>query len=209
MFSILQCQNPDCQFRFSVDLDAKYPRTCPKCKSALREVEPPFSGRKITRTSQTAPVPRIEVMLDNIRSTFNVGAMFRSCDGAQIAHIHLCGTSPTPEHPKIAKTSLGAELSVPWSYHRNGLQAAQHLKDRGYLVWSLEGGENAVSLFKSRLPSVQPPLLLVVGNEVTGVDPGILRISDQIVYLPMSGAKESLNVAIAFGIAVYFLRFKV
>lgn len=207
MFSILECQNPDCQFRFSVDLDAKYPRTCPKCKSALREAEPPFTGKKIIRSKQSASVLQIEVMLDNIRSTFNVGAMFRSCDGAQIAHIHLCGTSPTPEHPKIAKTSLGAELSVPWSYHRNGLHAVQTMKDLGYRVWALEGGENAVSLFESRFPNFDSPLLLVVGNEVTGVDPGILRISDQVVYLPMSGAKESLNVAIAFGIAVYFLRF--
>jgi len=207
-FTILECQNPECKFRFSVDLSTKYPNLCPSCKSPLHEVEPRFQSAKVNRPQINPKLPRVEVLLDNIRSTFNVGAMFRSCDGAQINHVHLCGTCPTPDHPKIKKTGLGAEYTVPWTYHKNGKTAVENMKNSGFQIWSLEGGIDAIPLFEYPPPDPLIPVLLVVGNEVTGVDPGILKLSDRIVYLPMMGQKESLNVAIAFGIAVYFMRFK-
>ncbi len=149
----------------------------------------------------------LEVMLDNIRSAWNVGAIFRAADGAGIARIHIGGVSATPGHAGVAKTSLGAEKSVPWQYHRDAVEAVACLAQEGLHVWALEGGRNAEPLAEAAL-HIPSPLLLVVGNEVSGVDPGILQMCERVVYLPMQGVKKSLNVAIAFGIAAYWLRYQ-
>jgi tRNA G18 (ribose-2'-O)-methylase SpoU len=132
--------------------------------------------------------------------------MFRTADAAGISHLHLCGISATPKQAKVAKTALGAEQSVPWSYYRNGVDAAVALKQRGYRLWAIEGGPQAESLFQARSMRQGWPIVLVVGNEVTGVDPAILQQCDQVLSIPMHGRKRSLNVAVAFGIAVYYLR---
>lgn len=152
------------------------------------------------------PGPEGAALLDNIRSSYNVGSMFRTADGAGLSCLHLAGTTPTPEHHGVAKTSLGAEFSVPWEYHRNGLEAAQQLKDAGYQLWALEVGSQSVPLFEALPAPDNPPILLVVGNEVAGIDPGILAICDRFIWIPMQGFKRSLNVATAFGIAAYHLR---
>ena len=146
-------------------------------------------------------------MLDNIRSTYNVGSMFRTADGAGVAHVHLCGITALPDHPRIAKTALGAEKAVPWTYYRNGVDAAVSLKARGYYLWALESGPRSESLFAAAVEPDGRPILLVVGNERVGVDPGILAYCERVFALPMQGQKESLNAAVAFGIAVYALRF--
>ncbi len=151
--------------------------------------------------------PVVEALLDNIRSTYNVGSMFRAGDGAGLRCLHLCGITPTPENPKVAKTALGAEKSVPWTYDRNSILAAQELKARGFKVISLEASPQAQSIFDLDSSMVEEPILLVVGNEINGVDPDLLRISDHVVWIPMQGQKESLNVALAFGVAAYTLRF--
>lgn len=149
----------------------------------------------------------IEILLDNIRSAFNVGSMFRTADGAGIRGLHLCGMTPTPDNPKTWKTALGAERAMPWTYHRNGLAAAQEMKARGMRLWALEGGLQSVSIFEAAQSPGGAALALVVGNEISGVDPGILEICDCVVHIPMEGVKRSLNVAIAFGIAAYILRY--
>ncbi len=146
-------------------------------------------------------------MLDNIRSTYNVGSIFRAADGAGLRHLHLCGITPTPENPKVAKTALGAEKSVSWDYHRNSIIAAQELKEHGFRVICLEASPRARSIFDLDPSINEHPILLVAGNEITGVDPDLLAISDQVVWIPMQGQKESLNVALAFGIAAYTLRY--
>jgi tRNA G18 (ribose-2'-O)-methylase SpoU len=145
--------------------------------------------------------------LDNIRSTFNVGAMFRTADGAGVRCLRLAGMTPTPSNPRTAKTALGAEFKVPWSYFPNGLAAAQEMKARGLTLWALEGGEDTIPIFDAVQTLSQAPIGLVVGNEVSGVDPAILSICDRIVHIPMQGYKRSLNVSIAFGIAVYLIRY--
>ncbi|NPV76937.1 MAG: RNA methyltransferase [Anaerolineae bacterium] len=151
--------------------------------------------------------PHIEVLLDNIRSAFNVGSIFRTADGAAINHIHLCGITPTPDHPKVSKTALGAECLVAWTQHWDGVEAARELKEKGYALVALESAEDSRSLFEiSSLPGT-PLTVLVLGNEVTGVDPGILELCNQKIHIPMQGSKRSLNVAIAFGIAAYHLRY--
>jgi tRNA G18 (ribose-2'-O)-methylase SpoU len=150
--------------------------------------------------------PAVEALLDNIRSIYNVGSMFRTADGAGIRHLHLCGMTATPEQPKVVKTALGAEQAVGWTFHPNGLEAAEGLQKQGYRLWALEGGRRAEPLFAAQVDPAGPPILLVVGNEVAGVDPAILERCERVLSIPMSGVKQSLNVVVAFGIAAYFLR---
>jgi len=101
---------------------------------------------------------------------------------------------------------LGAEKALPWSYHPNGLRAAGELRERGFRLWALEGGARSEPLFEALQEVPGGPIVLVVGNELCGVDPGILEQCERVVCLPMRGTKRSLNVAVAFGIAAYALR---
>lgn len=149
----------------------------------------------------------LDVLLDNLRSSHNVGSILRSCDGAGIRHVRLCGITSTPAQRKVGKTALGAELVVPWSYHPNGIDVIQSYKERGYSIWSLENTRASRSVFSLNLVDLNELTVLVVGNEVAGVDPGILKLSDQIVSIPMSGRKSSLNAAVAFGIVAYWLQY--
>jgi tRNA G18 (ribose-2'-O)-methylase SpoU len=148
----------------------------------------------------------LEALLDNIRSAWNVGAMFRSADGAGFTRLHLCGITPTPEIPAVGKTALGAELSLPWEWAPDGVVKAGELHDQGCHLWALEQDPRSVSIYDciGYLPGGR--LVLVVGNEVCGVDPGILELCQRVVHIPMRGAKRSLNAAVAFGIAAYALR---
>lgn len=214
---IWQCSDPNCGFRFPLLLHPKTieasKRQCPRCGMNANLV--PQNLLQNTRQEQSInpdiAIHPVEILLDNIRSTFNVGAMFRSADGAGARHIHLCGTTPTPKHPKISKTALGAEHSVPWSYHPNAVTALQNIKNQhqshaALQIWALEGSPSSENLFEVIThPLPEAPILLIAGNEVTGVDPGLLDMCDKIVAIPMLGYKRSLNVAIAFGIAIYSL----
>jgi tRNA G18 (ribose-2'-O)-methylase SpoU len=145
----------------------------------------------------------LEALLDNIRSAWNVGSMFRTADGLGIRHLHLCGITPTPGSPKVTKTSLGAEAGVGWSHHNNGVQAAYQLNEQGKELWGLECTPDASSILQLENLSSDRPIILVVGNEIAGIDPGILELCERIVYLPMLGKKQSFNVAVVFGIAAY------
>ena len=136
-----------------------------------------------------------------------LGAIFRTADGAGFRNIHLCGITPTPDHPKIGKTALGAENILPWICHRNSLQAARKLKKEGAVLWALENSPNSVSFYQAIVDIPEAPLVLIVGNERAGVDPELLALCDQVLWLPMHGIKESLNVAVAFSIAAYSLRY--
>lgn len=141
------------------------------------------------------------VLLDNIRSAWNVGSILRSADGFGFRQAYLCGITPTPENEAVAKTSLGAEEAVPWSHHKDAVKLAKGLRKLGYNFYALEEHERAVDLH--RPPDRSGDAVLVVGNEVAGVDPELLDLCDEILYIPMYGEKSSFNVAIAFGIAAY------
>lgn len=210
--SFFQCSNPKCALRIPAGRALKTEQLkCPRCKSPLSAV--PTADEVFTALSQfskkTSPAIHLEAILDNIRSTFNVGAMFRTADGAGISHLYLSGLTPLPGNPRISKTALGAEFAVPWEYVPNGFQLAQNLKADGKILWALETTSTAVSLFEIRALPQNQPLVLIVGNEVSGVDPAILELCDQTIFIPMSGFKHSLNVAVAFGIAVYHLAFAI
>jgi len=146
-------------------------------------------------------------VLDNLRSALNVGTILRTADGAGLNHLHLCGFTPTPENPKVAKTSLGSEDSVGWSHHFNALDCAAALRADGFQLWALEATAASEPLLEVIPPPADARIALVVGNEVDGVDADLLVLADRVVHLPMQGNKSSLNVGVAFGIAAYHLSF--
>ena len=207
-FQIYQCSNEGCHFRCPNNLTERMMQVCPLCGEELIPQGKPFVNSKrhadISPENSSQPVV-VEVLLDNLRSTLNVGSIFRTADGAGVKKIFCCGTTPTPLHPKILKTSLGAEEFIPWTYTPNALDLVKTKKQAGYLIFSLEASENSEPILPSVVLQENHPLLLVVGNEVSGVDPEIIEASDRTFYIPMRGKKTSLNVAVAFGIAIYSL----
>jgi 23S rRNA (guanosine2251-2'-O)-methyltransferase len=200
---IYQCTNLDCDLRFSLSEKEKKPKDCPKCGHPFQTTIYPFEAEMPAKKPNTPKTTPIEIVLDNIRSTLNVGSIFRTADGAGIDKIHLCGITPTPDHPKMLKTGLGAEWMVPWEYHPNSLSFIKQQQRSGISLVCLEMDSKAKSIFTKRIRFHKSPTLLVIGNEITGVDPEICKISDEIYYLPMAGYKRSLNVSVAFGIFIY------
>jgi len=145
-------------------------------------------------------------LLDNVRSAWNVGSILRTADGFGFRHVYLCGITPSPESPEVRKTSLGAEAYLGWSRHRNALALATELKAQGFALWALECSHASRSMDEAlEEQSSHAAKVLIVGNEVTGVDPGLLELSDYIVHLPMRGHKRSFNVAIAFALAAQMI----
>lgn len=143
---------------------------------------------------------KIFVALDNIRSAQNVGSIIRTSNAFNIDKLFLCGITPTPSNSKVLKTSLGAEKSVKWKYSKNIKFEIEKLKNKGVQIVSLEQTEKSIDIDTFK---IKKDICLIVGNEMSGVSDEILKISDQHINIPMKGAKESLNVSVAFGIAVY------
>src|SRR3972149_265895 len=124
--------------------------------------------------------------MDNIRSAWNVGSILRSADGFGFTHAYLCGITPTPDYEAVTKTSLGAEDSVPWSYHKDAVRLVKGLRVKGWKVYALEDDKRAFSLKSGGVPSRMQEQdltlrILIVGNEVTGVDPELLDLCDKIL----------------------------
>ncbi|HSL45616.1 MAG TPA: TrmH family RNA methyltransferase [Anaerolineales bacterium] len=160
------------------------------------------------RKSQTKAVrgKNLAVLLDNIRSAWNVGSILRSADGFGFSHAFLCGITPSADNESVTKTSLGAENTVPWSCHKDAVRLVKGLKAEGWKVYALEEEARAVNIgHVTSVSFISEPSVLIVGNEITGVDPELLDLCDEILYIPMQGEKKSFNVAIAFGIAAYAL----
>lgn len=141
------------------------------------------------------------VICDNIRSTYNIGSIFRTSDAAGIDAIYLCGITPRPPRPDIHKVALGAENTVPFFYRKSTLRLVKELKKKNFFITALENNiESTVDLFKFR---TRFPLALILGPEVSGIREDILSLCDARVVIPMHGKKESLNVSVAFGVAAY------
>jgi tRNA G18 (ribose-2'-O)-methylase SpoU len=153
------------------------------------------------------------VVCDNIRSLENIGSIFRTSDALGVTKIFLCGISGKapvgePQHhflerKGVIKTALGAEATIPFEYYKQTWRLIEKLKKEKIRIVSLEQHSRAVAYTELK-PTF--PLALVVGNEIEGVSKKVIEQSDDIIYLPMYGKKESLNVAVAFGIAGYHLR---
>lgn len=142
------------------------------------------------------------LIIPNIRSGHNVGALFRTADGAGVDKVYVCGYSPMPPHPQVDKVSLGAEKFVASEYVKQPLRLLKKLKQEGYAIVALEQTKKSVSLYDWK-PKF--PLALVVGNEKTGIPKKWLKLCDKVVDLPMKGKKNSLNVSVAGGIALYYI----
>lgn len=156
-----------------------------------------------TRCIIPPPPYPISVIVDNIRSAYNVGSIFRTADSAGVRHVYLTGYSPAPTHRKVAKTALGAEDSVPWSRAPDIDELIDDLKTEGTAIVALERAENAVTF--DSFTEADFPLALLLGNEVAGVPERLLEKVDAVLSLPQYGVKTSLNVSVAFGVAAYGL----
>jgi 23S rRNA (guanosine2251-2'-O)-methyltransferase len=152
-----------------------------------------------------APKRRIDLLLDNVRSAQNVGAILRTASSIGVTHAYLCGITAPGDHALVKKASLGADATVPWSSHRDAYDLFE--TSRPYTI-ALECCEQAVP-WPLALAGIAAaaPVLLVIGHEVAGIDPMILSQCDVITALPMAGEKNSLNVGHAFAIAGYQLAF--
>jgi len=142
----------------------------------------------------------LSLILPDIRSAMNIGAIFRTADAVGAEKIYLSGYSATPMHPKVVKTAIGSEETVPWEYINNTNDLIQKKKEQGYQIIGLEYNPKAKKIWET---DFMFPVALIVGNEIHGIPEDQLELCDKIVYIPMLGKKESLNVATATGIAVY------
>lgn len=144
------------------------------------------------------------VVLDSIRSSYNVGSIFRTSDGAMIEKLYLCGYTPHPPKKEVLKTALGSQDSVSWEYVKDAKEVITTLKQKGVKICALELTDKSKKYYE--LTKNNFPLCLIVGNEITGVSQDLLDLCDCSIEIPQYGIKQSLNVAVAYGIAVFDLR---
>jgi 23S rRNA (guanosine2251-2'-O)-methyltransferase len=142
------------------------------------------------------------VVLDNVRSMHNVGSVFRTADAFLISGIWLCGYTPRPPHRDIHKTALGATETVEWKYAENTVTAIQTLKEEGYRIFAVEQVEKSIPL-QEFSPGNPGKMVVVFGNEVSGIDPEVLKLCDGSIEIPQFGMKHSLNISVAAGIVLW------
>lgn len=169
------------------------------------------------KTTLTPPLPltlflrsamKTVLVLDNLRSVYNVGSLFRTANAVGVPHIVLCGTTPTPVDAKgflrkdFAKVSLGAEDIVSWKYYESTTESLRSLKEDGYYIVAIEQDETSIDYKEVSLEG-RPKVAFVLGPEVDGMGGNVRALCDCIAEIPVIGTKESLNVTIAGGIALY------
>lgn len=161
-------------------------------------------NRLNTEQYKSADKNPIILVLDNIRSMNNVGSAFRTGDAFGIEGIYLCGITPQPPHREIHKTAIGATESVDWQYFETTKEAVETLKSDGYKIYSVEQVENSTSLFNLSIQT-NDKSVIVVGNEVNGVDQEIIDLSNECIEIPQFGTKHSLNVSVCTGVVLWEL----
>jgi tRNA G18 (ribose-2'-O)-methylase SpoU len=163
-----------------------------------------IAGQRLSRDTAHR-VERLPIygMLDNIRSLYNVGSMFRTSDGALIRKLYLCGYTPHPPRKEIDKTALGATETVPWEYHRTIGECVAAIRGEEARLCVLEHTTKSIPYHKIRKPDF--PICLVVGNEITGISTEVISAADLAIEIPMLGTKQSLNASVAYGIALFEL----
>jgi 23S rRNA (guanosine2251-2'-O)-methyltransferase len=144
----------------------------------------------------------VSVLLDNIRSLYNVGSFFRTADAACIEKLYLCGITGRPPDKAITKTALGAEETVPWEYAPDSVAVLHSMRERGVEIAAIETSVHAVDLFDW---TPRFPICVVFGHEVEGIQPELSQMCDTHIRIPMLGKKHSLNVATAGGVVIYEL----
>lgn len=145
----------------------------------------------------------LTVVLDNVRSRHNVGAVFRTADAFAIDGLHLCGITCCPPDTELHKTALGAELTVPYTYYPHTTDAIRLLKERGMKVYAVEIAHDALTLEQAFALPHNQGVALVLGHEVFGVSEEVIALCDGCIELPQYGTKHSLNVSVTAGIVIY------
>ncbi len=169
-----------------------------QAKRAKRSIEP--------RANPTTIYMKPILILHNIRSAQNVGSLFRTGDAAGISHVYLVGITPLPvdqfgrERKEIAKTALGAEQSIPWTHVKTISPLLKKLKKENYIIVAIEQSNDSVDYKKVK---AKGDIAFVLGNEVEGISESVLKLCDVVAEIPMKGKKESLNVSVAGGIAMF------
>jgi len=202
------CPNDECGAKFDVPNErlgrSMYCPTCGvrmTCRPLAVEAQLREQQQRI-RGGDGVSIERLPftVVVDNVRSLWNVGATFRTADACGVRQLVLTGITGCPPRPEITKTALGAEQAVAWSYRADPLEAVNELIARGFVTVALETTSRSVPLHELRWPE---RICLVVGNEVAGITAPVLEACRHHVTIPMYGVKNTLNVAVAFGIAAH------
>ncbi len=178
------------------------------CEMKNRKLKITEMGRMNVEEFRASEKMPLVVVLDDVRSMYNVGSVFRTADAFRVEAIYLCGITAQPPHPEIHKTALGAEDTVAWRHFPTALQAVQTLKQQGYTVYSIEQCEgstmlNEMSNVKCQLSTDNPRFALILGNEVKGVHQEVVDASDGCIEIPQFGTKHSLNVSTTAGIVIW------
>ena len=155
------------------------------------------------KNRQEAPLLPFDIILNDLRSLHNVGAIFRTCDGIGINKLWLCGITGYPPNRQICKTAIGAEERVEWEYQSEILSVIKNLKKRKYQIVILEQTDSSCSYHLFRPTQ---PVCLIVGNEIGGISDEVIPLADASVEIDMRGIKNSLNVSVAFGIVAYHFK---
>lgn len=159
-------------------------------------------GRKSPEEVKLAEKIPVIVVLENIRSAYNVGSVFRTADAFLIQSIFIIGYSAKPPHKEIKKTALGAEETVDWKYYKTSVEAIEELRKEEFEIFSVEQAEKSIPLNQLEQRSTGK-LALIFGNEVTGVEQSTILLSDGCVEIPQLGMKHSLNIATAAGVVLW------
>ena len=170
----------------------------------MRKLKVTEMGRMSVEEYHAAEKTPLVVVLDHVRSLYNVGSIFRTADAFRLAGVCLCGITAVPPHPEIHKTALGAEDSVDWKYFKDTLDAVKWLKDSGYEVLAVEQCEGSTMLNDF---NVEPEkrYAIILGNEVKGVQQSVVDECEGCLEIPQYGTKHSMNVSVTAGIVIWEL----
>lgn len=157
----------------------------------------------VAQFRESVKIPLV-VILDDVRSMYNVGSIFRTSDAFRVESIYLCGITSRPPHQEIHKTALGAEDSVDWRYFSDCAEAIMELKSRGYYIYGVEQVEHSEMLDRLDI-SNKDKIAVILGNEVKGVQQRLIDLCDGCIEIPQFGTKHSLNVSTASGIVIWEL----
>lgn len=178
------------------------------CEMKNRKLKITEMGRMNVEEFRASEKMPLVVVLDDVRSMYNVGSVFRTADAFRVEAIYLCGITAQPPHPEIHKTALGAEDTVAWKHFPSALGAVAALHQRGYTVFSIEQCEgstmlNEMSNVNCQMSTDNPRFALILGNEVKGVHQEVVDASDGCIEIPQFGTKHSLNVSTTAGIVIW------
>jgi tRNA G18 (ribose-2'-O)-methylase SpoU len=175
----------------------------------MRKLKNSELNRKTVAAFKEAPKTPLILVLDDVRSLNNIGAVFRTADAFLIQKIYLCGITATPPHKDIHKTALGATESVDWEYHKEAAEVVKQLKDKKKIVYAIEQAEGALSLENFKI-APNEKYAFVLGNEVKGVSQAIVNQCDGVIEIPQEGTKHSLNIAAAAAVVLwdFYQKFK-